>query len=265
MKRLAFLIGFALCLTTIPVKAQFIGECRYGFCSQVDAASVTPVSTACSTASGTTTTFTAQGTGNAASSRVSVVSINWGDSTLAGTAELTHITLGGVEMARAVAASGNDQNSNSEIWWVANPTGTTANIVVTASTAINAITLQVYSLINYKSVAPVASTTGTTSVSQAYTNKQLALAAGSRTINVSTSLSNMTNDFSSACGANLWGVHASQVLHGNGTLASAISPTSNNPKIALAVWAVAPSGICTMTGLDFSINCNMAYVPALIH
>jgi hypothetical protein len=84
------------------------------------------------------------------------------------------------------------------------------------------------------------------------------LAAASRTINVSTSLSNLTNDFSSACGTGLWGVHTSGQENGNGTLTSNISPTSNNPKIALVLWSSQIPGTCTQsvsfiartTGLD---------------
>lgn len=241
MKRVISTIAFVglFLLSVLPSDAQFNRECRYGFCTPHSGASGNPISNACTASSGTTITFTAQNVGGANPNRISVVSINWSDSTAAGTAELTGVTLGGNAMVRAVRASGDDQNSNSEIWYVANPTGTTANIVLSASTAIDGITIEVYSLIGYNSFVPVTTTVGTTSVSQAYTNKQLAIGAGSRTTNVSTSLSNMVNDFSSACGANLWGVHASQRLSGNGTLTSAISPTGNNPKIALAVWAQA--------------------------
>src|SRR6266404_1317375 len=215
---------------------------------------VTPVSNACSTASGTTITFTAQGTGTTNPNRISVVSINWDDSTNAGTASITTVTIGGISMIKAVSALGGPQNSNSEIWYVSNPSGTTANIVITAATAINGITIDVYSLVGFVT-APVASSVGTTSVSQGYNNKQVALAAGSRQINVSTSLSNMANDFSSACGANLWGVHASQRLSGsNQTLTSTISPTSNTPLIALAVWTPGspPVGSCTQSSNFFA-------------
>src|SRR6266404_3514163 len=197
---------------------------------------VIPVSNACSTSSGTTITFTAQGTGTVNPNRISVVSINWDDSTNAGTASITAVTIGGISMIKAVSALSGAQNSNSEIWYVSNPSGTSANIVITAATAINGVTIEVYSLVGFVTT-PISSSVGTTSVSQGYNNKQLALAAGSRQINVSTSLSNMVNDFSSACGANLWGVHASQRLSGNnGTLTSTISPTSNTPLIALAIW-----------------------------
>src|SRR6266446_10588173 len=201
--------------------------------------SATVVSNACTTSSGTSITFTAQGVGGANPNRITVVSINWDDSTNAGTAQLTAMTVGGISMSRAASATIGAQNSNSEIWYVANSSGTTANIVATFATAVNGVTIEVYSLIGYAST-PIASTTGTTSVSQLYNNKQVAIAAASRTINVSTSLSNMTNDFSSACGANLWGVHASQVLRGNNqTLTSAISPSTNNPEISLAIWTSA--------------------------
>src|SRR6266403_232446 len=205
-------------------------------------ASVTPVSNACTTSSGTTITFTAQGTGGANPNRISVVSINWDDSTNAGTASITAVTIGGLSMIKAASALNGAENSNSEIWYVSNPSGTSADIVITAATAINGVTIEVYSLIGFVT-NPVSSSIGTTSVSQGYNNKQVALAAGSRQINVSTSLSNMTNDFSSACGPSLWGVHASQRLNGtNQTLTSTISPTSNTPLIALAVWSSGTGG-----------------------
>lgn len=221
--------------TQVPMTGAGVGS--------PDDLSTTPISTACTASSGTTITFTAQGVGPANANRTSVVSINWSDSTAAGTAELTAVTIGGISMVRGVRASGDNQNSNAEIWYIANPTGTSANIVATFSTAVDGVTIGVYSLIGYLT-SPTASTAGTTSVSQAHTNKQVALAAASRTTNVSTSLSNMTNDYSAACGATLWGVHASQRLNGNGTLSSTISPTSSNPKIALAVWVGTTAGTC---------------------
>src|SRR6266404_5933062 len=209
---------------------------------------VTPVSNACSTSSGTTITFTAQGTGTVNPNRISVVSINWDDSTNAGTASITAVTIGGISMIKAVSALSGAQNSNSEIWYVSNPSGTSANIVITAATAINGVTIEVYSLVGFVTT-PISSSVGTTSVSQGYNNKQLALAAGSRQINVSTSLSNMANDFSSACGASLWGVHASQKLNGNNqTLTSTISPATNVPLIALAVWTSGSLTSCTQAG-----------------
>ncbi len=209
----------------------------------------TPVSNACATASGTTVTFTAQGTGGASSNRITVVTINWSDSTNAGTAQLTAMTVGGISMTKATAATTGVTNSNSEIWYAVNPTGTTANIVATFATAVDGVTIEVYNLAGFI-IAPLTTTIGTTSVSQLHNNKQIALATASRTTNVSTSLSNMINDFSSACGSNLWGVHASQRLTGNNqTLTSAISPTSNNPKIALAVWGSTVD--CTIAAAPF--------------
>src|SRR5258708_5912868 len=139
---------------------------------------VPPTSNACSTASGTTITFTAQATGGVNPNRISVVSINWDDSTNAGTASITAVTLGGASMIKAASALSGAQNSNSEIWYIANPSGTSANIVITAASAINGITIEVYSLIGFVT-NPVASGVGTTSVSQGYNNKQVALAAGS--------------------------------------------------------------------------------------
>src|SRR6266403_2510900 len=127
-------------------------------------ASVTPVSNACTTSSGTTITFTAQGTGGANPNRISVVSINWDDSTNAGTAQLNAMSIGGISMVQAASASSGVQNSNSELWYVANPSGSTANIVATFATAVNGVTIEVYSLVGYTS-APISNTAGTTSVS----------------------------------------------------------------------------------------------------
>lgn len=256
-KLLAGLLALSLACSPVAAQVPITGAGN----ASAAAESGTPVSNACINSSGTTITFTAQGVGGANPRRISVVSINWSDSTAAGTAELTAVTIGGINMARQVRASGDNQNSNSEIWYVANPTGTTANIVATFSTAVDGVTIEVYSLIGYLSV--IATTTGTTSVSQTYNNKQLAIAVASRTVNVSTSLSNMTNDYSSACGASLWGVHASQRLTGNGTLSSAISPTSNNPKIALAVWQTTTASACAsnITGVlgnwDMSVTASV--------
>ncbi len=256
MKRfLASLLVFILAIT--PVAATTLPLTGAG----VGGPTATPVSNACINSSGTTITFTAQGVGGANASRVTVVTIAWDDSTLAGTSELTAMTVGGISMTRAVRAVGDNQNSNSEIWFAANPTGTTANIVATFSTAVDGITIEVYSLIGYDSVS--ATTTGTTSVTQAYDNKQLALAVGSRRTNVSTSLSNMRNDFSSACGANLWGVHASQALHGNGgSLTSTISPTGNTPLIALAKWSVSTGCAQSATFLARTSGLDTTHIAA---
>lgn len=222
---LAFvLVATPVASTTLPLTGAGAGS--------VD---ITPVSNACINSSGTTITFTAQGIGKAAATRTTIVSINWDDSTLAGTAELTAMTVGGVSMIRAVRAVGDDQNSNAEIWYASNPTGTSANIVATFSTAVDGITIEVYSLVGYNTFS-TSSATGTTSASLAYTNKQVAIASASRRTNVSTSLSNLTNNFSSACGSSLWGVHASGRQNGNGTLTTTISPTSSTPLIALAFW-----------------------------
>ncbi len=120
------------------------------------------------------------------------------------------------------------------------------------------MTIAIYRLVGFNSLAPQATTVGTTSVTQAFQAKNLAIEAGSRTVNVSTSLSNLTNDFSSACGANLWGVHASGVLNGNGTLTSTISPTSNNPLIALGVWSTqAPPPVVSFDGVPSNVTLSL--------
>lgn len=239
-KLLAGLLALSLAWSPVAAQVPITGAGS----ASADNSSGTPISNACLNSSGTTITFTAQGVGGAAPNRTTVVSINWSDSTAAGTAILTGMTVGGLTMTRAIRTTSAAASSNSEVWYVANPTGTTANIVASFLTAVDGVTIEVYSLLGYTTV-PLAGTTGTTSVSQGYNNRQLAIGAGSRTTNVSTSLSNMVNDYSSACGSSLWGVHSSQRLSGNGgTLTSAISPTSSNPKIALAVWSTQTSNVC---------------------
>lgn len=208
-------------------------------------ATVTQTDSGCLASAGTVNTFTAKGLGNANPNRITAVSINWADSTLAGTAELTSVTVGGNAAQRAVRAAGDDQNSNSEIWWLQLPAGTTGDIVVTSSTNIDAVTIGVYSLIGF-ALMPSPVSTGTTTANIAYQNKDVVLAAGSRTTNVSTSLSNMTNDFSSACGSGLWGVHASQSVNGNNTLTTNINPSTNNPKIAMALWSTTTNNALSM-------------------
>src|SRR6266404_2872294 len=158
---LKYLLAVLITLTPLsPVNAGWL---------PLSEPSSTPVSNACINVSGTTVTFTAQNVGGVNPNRITVVSINWSDSTAAGTAELTAMTVGGISMLRAGRAAGDDQNNNAEVWYVANPTGTTANIVATFSTAVDGITIEVYSLIGYVT-APTSSTTGTTSVSQLYNN-----------------------------------------------------------------------------------------------
>src|SRR6266446_5848352 len=122
--------------------------------------SATPVSNACGTVSGTSVTFTAQGVGGANPNRITGVTINWDDSTNAGTAQLTAMTVGGISMSKAAAAVSGVTNSNSEVWYATNSSGTTANIVATFATAVNGVTIEVYSLIGYITT-PIANTRGT--------------------------------------------------------------------------------------------------------
>src|SRR6266446_73369 len=150
MKKLLATLLVALSLST-PASAGWL---------PLSEPSTTPISNACSTSSGTTITFTAQGVGGANPNRITVVTINWDDSTNAGTAQLTAMTVGGISMSKAAAAVSGVTNSNSEIWYVANPSGTTANIVATFATAVNGVTIEVYSLIGYITT-PIANTRGT--------------------------------------------------------------------------------------------------------
>src|SRR6266478_4196810 len=95
MKLLKYLLVALLAITS-PASAGWL---------PLTEPSVTPISNACTTASGTTVTFTAQGVGGANPNRTTVVSINWDDSTNAGTAQLTAMTVGGISMSRAASAT----------------------------------------------------------------------------------------------------------------------------------------------------------------
>ncbi len=116
---------------------------------------VTTTDQACLASSGATQTFTAKNFGGGKAGRILAVSINWSDSTLAGTAELTGVTIDANVMSRATRAVGDNQNSNSEIWYAQVTSGTVGDVVVTASSAVDGMTIAIYRLVNYSSKAPV--------------------------------------------------------------------------------------------------------------
>ncbi len=193
---------------------------------------------ACLSSSGTVQTFTAKKLGGAKTGRILAVTVNWGDSTLAGTAEITGVTVDGNAMARAVRAVGDNQNSNSEVWYAQVSNGSTGDVVVTSSTAVDGMTIAIYRLTNF-AINPNLTAAGTTTASTGTLITGMAtLGVASRRTNVSTSLSNMVNDYSVACGASLWGVHASQT-DSSGTLSTTISPTTSTPLIVMATWTPA--------------------------
>lgn len=234
-KLLAGLLALSLALT--PAAAQ-VAQTGGGL--PTPGGDVTNTDNACLSVSGTVQTFTAKKLGGGKAGRILAVSINWSDSTLAGTAEITGVTVDGNAMTRAVRAAGDNQNSNSEIWYAQVSSGTTGDVVATFSTAVDGVTIAIYRLVNYTTVTPLATATGTTTATaNGLLSGYATLGTASRRTNVSTSLSNMTNDYSTACGSNLWGVHASNFATAPGNLSTTVSPTSSTPLVAMASWSSA--------------------------
>lgn len=230
-----FFVGLlALSLVCAPVSAQ-VAQTGGGL--PTPAGDLTNTDNACLAVSGTVQTFTAKKLGGGQSGRILVVSINWSDSTLAGTAEISGVTVDGNAMTRAVRAAGDNQNSNSEIWYAQVSNGATGDVVVTSSTAIDGMTIGIYRLVNYTLTVPFTTATGTTT---ATVNSLLTgfatLASASRRVDISTSLSNITNNYSTDCGSFLWGVHASNFASASGNITTTISPTTDTPLIAVATW-----------------------------
>lgn len=262
-----FFVGLlTLSLACAPVSAQ-VAQTGGGLA--VSGVNLTETDNACLAVSGTTQQFTAKKFGGGAPSRIIIVSINWSDSTLAGTAEITGVTIDGNAATRAVRAAGDNQNSNAEIWYASIPSGTVGNIDVVSSTAVDGMTIGVYRLVNFFFPTPVSSAIGTTTATASNLAAGYAtLATASRRTNVSTSLSNITNNYSTACGATLWGVHASNLATGSGSIATTISPTTSTPLIAMAVWAPGAttttwnpsdkSGNCTLSNGNLTATCGTA-------
>jgi hypothetical protein len=82
--------------------------------------------------SGTTTqSFTAVGMGTASSDRINVLFIGYAVGN-----PIVGVTVGGVAATQVpLAIASSSPNQNCEIWYIANPTGTTANIVVTTTSS----------------------------------------------------------------------------------------------------------------------------------
>lgn len=189
--------------------------------------------------SNTTHTFVAQNLGAAAADRLSVVSIGWADTTLAGTSELSAVTINGVSATRAIRAQGDNQFLNAEIWYAATPTGSTGDVVVTNTGAAKTrVTIAVYKLTGLAGSTPVDTGIGTTTANVDVIPADIVVAVGVRANTTAHTLSNLTTDFGSTTSSvsTYYGVHSSKVSAATETLTTTISQTGNGPQIAMAAW-----------------------------
>lgn len=198
---------------------------------------------ACLAASGTTQTFNnvnIKGNGN---NKVAIVSISWVDTTAAGTAELSSVSIAGSAATRAVRTSGDNQNSNSEIWYAATNSNS-GSVVLTFSTVVDRVTMQAYRLVRFPQNTPLLIASGTTTASINAPAGGVVVGIGTRSNASDTTLSNLTENYSFSCGSGHWGVHSSAYPTASSVLSTTIDPTTNSPLIAMAVWSPGPaSGI----------------------
>jgi hypothetical protein len=105
--------------------------------------SITYVSNNSTTTMGGAVTFTSQNIGTADPTRIVVVALDHGPNS---GVSVTSVTIGGVTATQAPSADSGGSGVRSDIWYLAVPTGTTANIVVTAATETRCA-LGVYSVV----------------------------------------------------------------------------------------------------------------------
>lgn len=116
------------------------------------------ISSAVNTVDGTSFTFTSQNIGTADATRLVVVVVVAAAAT---TSEPTSVTIGGNAATKAVGRTDNSVGTIS-IWYLAVPSGTTANIVVNFSASHARCGIGVFSLLNLGSNTPTATGTGGT-------------------------------------------------------------------------------------------------------
>jgi hypothetical protein len=104
---------------------------------------ITFISDATLSTVGTTYTFTSQAIGTADPTRLVVVGIGHGVSGRT----VTSATIGGISATQATGAQPSGSGSNTDIWYAAVPTGTTATIVINYSGSEDRTAIAVYSVI----------------------------------------------------------------------------------------------------------------------
>jgi len=232
-KLLAFVLSAAICVA--PVSAQML-TLNYGP-GAFSGPDLTNTDSACSSVSGTVTTFTSKNLGGAGPNKINIVSISWVDGTSAGTAEISGVTIGGTAATRAVRSIATDNtNSNAEVWYASVAGGGTGNIVVTTGTAVNQMTIAVYRLINYSVSTPFLTATGTTTAGISTNTGDALIAVGTRSDSAATTLTNMVQDYGFSCGATQYGTHYSFFPNTPSAINTAISPSTNTPLIAMVTW-----------------------------
>lgn len=108
----------------------------------------------------TTYTFTNHAVGTAAANRTTIVAAMGDDS--ATLWDFSSMTVGGNSAAQQIESSGGTSNPESSIYAIANPSGTTSTIVVTASEAVTEMTVCVWAAYGLNSVTATDTATGNT-------------------------------------------------------------------------------------------------------
>ena len=110
----------------------------------------------------TTASWTFSHTVGAGSDRVLVVATSHRD----GNKNVTNITFNGVTLTQAIQQNGTSSNNQVNIWYLVNPTVTTANVVITVSGSVK-IAATAINLTGVYQAAPVSSTAGNSGTSTA--------------------------------------------------------------------------------------------------
>lgn len=119
--------------------------------------SITLASTNSNAAATSPVTFTAQGIGTADPTRIVVVAISQGPTS---TTAVSAVTIGGNSATHALNSDGGGSATRTDFWYLAVPTGTTANIVITAALQTRFV-IGVYSVVGTSSSFSVATATST--------------------------------------------------------------------------------------------------------
>lgn len=150
------IIALALALLAFAVQPALAGFLVNSYVFATSGAAAATISfLQCSTDTGnlTTYTFTATNVGTASSDRVTFIGVVLEDSASAYT--VSTVTVGGAS-ATSIVDQGGTNVSNTAIFALANPSGTSKDIVVTASEAVTMAGICVWSSTGVQSLTPVA-------------------------------------------------------------------------------------------------------------
>lgn len=190
------------------------------------------------TTNGSSYTFSGQSIGAASSDRLVVVCIGY---TAAGTVTTTSLTIGGNAASQAVevTTSGGDKGSVA-IYYLAVPTGTTADVVASLSGSASRCDIEVFTLTGLTSTTPTTTNSDTASPPSAAVTP----AAGGVVIGMAKSVAstsctwtNLTEDADNVVetAATFTSAHASN-LPASSLTVTATFASHTSPALALAAW-----------------------------